>query len=74
MKRHVDNGTVPGLVLLINHRDHEHIDAIGSMSYDSPLTSAAADTADSEETAKVMRAIAISLPPYSRSWAINADQ
>ncbi len=35
MNRHVDSGSVPGLVLLISHRCREHVDAIGSMSYDS---------------------------------------
>ncbi len=35
MQRHVDSGAVPGLVLLIRHRGREHVEAIGSMSYDS---------------------------------------
>ena len=35
MKRHVDSGAVPGLVLLLSHHGREHVEAIGSMSYDS---------------------------------------
>ena len=34
MRRHVDSGAVPGLVLLVNHCGREHVDAIGSMSHD----------------------------------------
>jgi len=33
MRRHVDTGAVPGLVLLINHRGREYVEAIGSMAY-----------------------------------------
>jgi CubicO group peptidase (beta-lactamase class C family) len=35
MKRHVDRGAVPGLVLLLIHRGREYVDVIGSMAYDS---------------------------------------
>lgn len=35
MRRHVDSGAVPGLVLLLTHRGREYVDAIGSMAYDS---------------------------------------
>lgn len=35
MKRHVDNGTVPGLVMLVHHRGREHVDAIGTMGYNT---------------------------------------
>ena len=33
MRRHVDSGAVPGLVLLLTHRGREYVDAIGSMAY-----------------------------------------
>lgn len=34
MRRHVDSGAVPGLVLLLSHRGLDYVDAIGSMAYD----------------------------------------
>ena len=33
MKRHVDNGAAPGLVMLVHHCGREHVDAIGTMGY-----------------------------------------
>jgi len=35
MKRHVDSGAVPGLVMLVHHRGREHADAMGTMGYTS---------------------------------------
>jgi len=35
MKRHVDSGAVPGLVMLVYHRGREHADAMGTMGYTS---------------------------------------
>lgn len=35
MKRHVDSGAVPGLVMLVRHRGREHVDTIGTMGYDT---------------------------------------
>lgn len=33
MKRHVDSGEVPGLVMLVHHRGREYADSIGAMGY-----------------------------------------
>ena len=33
MKRHVDSGAVPGLVMLVHHRGRELADTIGTMGY-----------------------------------------
>jgi CubicO group peptidase (beta-lactamase class C family) len=35
MKRHVDSGAVPGLVMLVHHRGREHAEAMGTMAYTS---------------------------------------
>jgi CubicO group peptidase (beta-lactamase class C family) len=35
MRRHVDSGAVPGLVMLVHHGSREHADAIGAMGYNT---------------------------------------
>lgn len=35
MRRHVDGGQIPGLVTLVSHRGREHVDAIGTMAFNS---------------------------------------
>src|SRR5512144_1884707 len=35
MQCHVENGRVPGLVILVNRAGHEFVDTIGTMGYDS---------------------------------------
>src|SRR5688572_22941130 len=35
LHRHVESGKVPGLVALISRRGHEHVEAIGTMAFDS---------------------------------------
>jgi len=35
LRRHVESGSVPGLVALVHQRGREHVEAIGSMSFDS---------------------------------------
>jgi CubicO group peptidase (beta-lactamase class C family) len=35
MRRYVDSGYTPGLVTLVRHRSREHVDAIGTMAFDS---------------------------------------
>lgn len=37
MRRHVDSGSTPGLLTLVHHRGREHVDAIGTMAFDSTL-------------------------------------
>jgi CubicO group peptidase (beta-lactamase class C family) len=34
---YVERGYTPGLVTLVHHRNREHVDAIGTMAFDSPL-------------------------------------
>ena len=34
LRRHVDNGRLPGLVALISRRGEEHVDAIGTLAFD----------------------------------------
>jgi CubicO group peptidase (beta-lactamase class C family) len=35
LRRHVDGGRVPGLVALVHQRGREHVEAIGTMAFDS---------------------------------------
>jgi CubicO group peptidase (beta-lactamase class C family) len=35
MRRHVESGHTPGLVTLVHHRSREHVDAIGTMAFNS---------------------------------------
>lgn len=35
LRKHVESGLLPGLVALIDHRGHEHVEAIGTMAFDS---------------------------------------
>jgi CubicO group peptidase (beta-lactamase class C family) len=35
LRRHVDSGLLPGLVALVHHRGREHVEAIGTMAFDS---------------------------------------
>lgn len=35
LRRHVDSGTVPGLVALVARRDQEHFEAIGTMGFET---------------------------------------
>lgn len=37
LRCHVDSGYTPGLVALVRHRDQEHVDAIGTMAFDSTV-------------------------------------
>jgi CubicO group peptidase (beta-lactamase class C family) len=37
LRRHVESGSVPGLVALVHQRGREHVEAIGSMSFDSSV-------------------------------------
>jgi CubicO group peptidase (beta-lactamase class C family) len=37
MRRHVESGHTPGLVTLVRHRSREHVDAIGTMAFNSTL-------------------------------------
>src|SRR6476661_6507443 len=37
MRRYVETGYTPGLVTLVYHRGREHVDAIGTMAFDSAL-------------------------------------
>ena len=37
MRRHVESGHTPGLVTLVRHRDREHVDAIGTMAFNSTV-------------------------------------
>jgi CubicO group peptidase (beta-lactamase class C family) len=37
MRRHVESGYTPGLVTFVHHRGREHMDSIGTMSFNSPL-------------------------------------
>ena len=35
LRRHVESGLLPGLVALVQHRGREHVEAIGTMAFDS---------------------------------------
>ncbi len=35
LRRHVDSGRIPGLVALVHQRGREHVEAIGTMAFDS---------------------------------------
>jgi len=35
MQRYIDSGWAPGLVSLVNHRGHEHVEAMGTMAFNS---------------------------------------
>lgn len=35
MQRHLDSGWAPGLVTLVNHHGQEHVEAMGTMAFDS---------------------------------------
>jgi CubicO group peptidase (beta-lactamase class C family) len=37
MLRHVEAGYTPGLVTLVHHRGREHVDAVGTMAFDSSV-------------------------------------
>jgi CubicO group peptidase (beta-lactamase class C family) len=37
MRRHVESGYTPGLVTLVQHRGREHVDAVGTMAFDSTV-------------------------------------
>jgi len=37
MRRHVESGYTPGLVTLVDHRGRQHVEAIGSMAFDSTV-------------------------------------
>jgi len=37
MRRHVDSDHTPGLVTLVRHRSREHVDAIGTMAFNSSV-------------------------------------
>jgi len=37
LRRHVAPGKLPGLVALVHHRGHEHVDAIGTFAFDSDV-------------------------------------
>lgn len=37
LRRHVDRGRLPGLVALISRRGVEHVDAIGTLAFDSTV-------------------------------------
>jgi CubicO group peptidase (beta-lactamase class C family) len=37
LRRHVDNGVLPGLVALVSHRGREHVEAIGTMAFGSDV-------------------------------------
>ncbi len=37
MRRHVERGYTPGLVTLVHHRGREHVDAIGTMAFNSTV-------------------------------------
>src|SRR6476659_1762173 len=37
MRRHIESGHTPGLVTLVHRRGREHVEAIGTMAFDSAL-------------------------------------
>lgn len=37
MRRHVETGRISGLVTLVHHRGREHVDALGTMAFDSKV-------------------------------------
>jgi CubicO group peptidase (beta-lactamase class C family) len=37
MRRHVESGHTPGLVTLVHHRGREHVDALGTMAFNSTV-------------------------------------
>ena len=37
MRRHVESGHTPGVVTLVHHRGREHVEAIGTMAFDSTV-------------------------------------
>lgn len=38
MQRYVDSGELPGLVLLISHRERIHVEALGSFGFESSVS------------------------------------
>ena len=37
MRRHVESGYTPGLITLVHHQGREHVDAMGTMAFDSTV-------------------------------------
>lgn len=37
MRRHVESGYTSGLVTLVRHRGREHVNAVGTMAFDSAV-------------------------------------
>jgi CubicO group peptidase (beta-lactamase class C family) len=37
MQRYIDEGWAPGIVTLVHHYGHEHVDTLGSLAFDSKL-------------------------------------
>ena len=39
LRRHVASGYTNGLVALVHHRGREHLEAVGTMAFESPVKS-----------------------------------
>lgn len=37
LRRHVDSGYTPGIVALVHHAGHEHVEVLGTQAFDSPV-------------------------------------